>query len=455
MQHKYELFLFSFHDHTGITHHLEKMALKGWMLESTGFFWRYRKAPRQQVHYAVTYFPTSSDFDPAPSDKEVMFRDFCAAAGWEHIAQAGEMQIFRSFRSDPTPLDTEPQVQVETIHKSMKSSHLKNQAGLVLSNALLLLFLLFRLFVDPLNILKYGGYLLTMFSELLLIAEAAWETVSYFAWRKRALAAAEEGCFLPTAGRRWPKIMNQVLTWTMLLALLSTMGANYLPILLGTLAAILIPVAIARAVQNHMKKRGVPGRTNKGVTLALSGGLAVAASFLMLTAIVSGTMANRYDGAEEYTVSGVSHYAYHDEMPLYMGDLADVENEDYSNRLYESGSFLLKEAEGTIRRRFDRREDPVAPTLLSYTVWVSPLPSILDLTAQDRLDWYSGRSALDYHYEPITFASWAEAAWQLYDGEEAEQQYLLRFKDHVIEIDFDFMPTGEQMATAIEKLLTV
>ena len=452
MQHRYELFLFSFHDHTGIARHLEKMALKGWLLESTSLFWTYRKAPRQRVRYAVTYFP-SSDFDPAPSDKEYLFRDFCESAGWEFVARAGEMQIFRSFRSDPTPLDTEPMVQVETIHKSMKGSHLKNLAGLVLSNAFLLLFLLFRLFVDPLNILKYGGYLLTMFSELLLIAEAAWETVSYFAWRKRALAAAEEGRFLPTAGRRWPKTMNQVLTWTMLLALLSTMGANYLPILLGTLAAILIPVAIARAVQNHMKKRGVSGRTNKRVTLALSAGLAVAASFLMLTAIVSGTMANRYDGAEEYTVSGVSHYAYHDELPLYMEDLVNVDGTAYSNRLYETGSFLVTETQVNIHRRFDRREDPDAPTSLDYTLWTSPFPAILDLVVEDQMEWYSGRSALGRHYEPITFASGAESAWQLYDGEEAEQQYLLRFERHIIEIDFDFTPTGEQMATAIEKLL--
>ena len=81
---KRELFHFSFHDHTGITRHLEKMALKGWLLDRTGFFWAYRKAPRQYVRYAVTYFPSSSDFNPTLPEKEAMFRDFCESAGWEY-----------------------------------------------------------------------------------------------------------------------------------------------------------------------------------------------------------------------------------------------------------------------------------------------------------------------------------------------------------------------------------
>lgn len=454
MQHKYELFLFSFHDHTGTAAHLEKMAKKGWMLESTGFFWKYRKCEPQTVRYAVTYFP-SSDFDPGPSDKEYMFRDFCESAGWEFIAQADRMQIFRSTRPDPVPLDTEPQVQVETIHAAMTGSHLKNQVGLALSTAVLLLFILFRLISDPLSILTYNGYLLTLFSESLLLLEVAWETGSYFCWRKKALAAAEEGRFLPTPGRRWPKILNQALTWLLFLGFLSTVTVRYLPILLGTLGAILGAVAIARFVQNRMKARGVKGSTNRAVTMALSGGLAVVFSLVLLGGIVAGTMSNRYEDAEEYTANGVSHYAYHDEMPLYMGDLADVANEDYSNRLYESGSILLREAEATIRRRFDRREDPSAPTLLSYTVWTSPFGSILDLVTEDRIDWYEGRTALGRHYEPITAASGAVDAWQLYDAETAEEQYLLRFEGHVIEIDFDFAPTGEQMAEAIKKLLTV
>ena len=36
MNRRYELFLYPFFDHTGISRHLERMALKGWELEKTG-----------------------------------------------------------------------------------------------------------------------------------------------------------------------------------------------------------------------------------------------------------------------------------------------------------------------------------------------------------------------------------------------------------------------------------
>ena len=72
---------------------------------------------------------------------------------------------------------------------------------------------------------------------------------------------------------------------------------------------------------------------------------------------------------------------------------------------------------------------------------------------EDRLEWYSGRIALEQHYVSLPSVFGIEAVWQLYDGENARDQYLLRFERCVIEIDFDFPPTVEQMTAAVEKLL--
>ena len=113
---KRELFLFSFHDHTGIARHLEKMALKGWLLDRTGFFWTYHSCEPQSIRYAVTYFPDTEE----ASGKEALFRDLCQEAGWAFVTKHKEMQIFRSTLPDPEPLDTEPMAQIEAIHASMK-----------------------------------------------------------------------------------------------------------------------------------------------------------------------------------------------------------------------------------------------------------------------------------------------------------------------------------------------
>lgn len=453
MNRRYEMFLFSFHDHTGIARHLEQLALKGWLLEKTGFFWTYRKAPRQRVRYAVTYFPTSSDFNPTLPEKEAMFRDFCESAGWEFVAQAGEMQIFRSFRPDPTPLDTEPMVQVETIHRSMKGSHLKSQATIAALMVFQLGMLLWRLFSDPLSILTYSGNLLSLFSEAALLAEIGFETLSYFRWRKKALLAAEEGHFLPTAGRRWPMALYFLFLLLAVLSFLPSLGTEYLGVVLGTLAAIFGGVAMGRFTQNRLKARGVASRTNKIVSSALSGGLALVFTFAVMGFFIRSTIQGRYDGAEEYTVDpSRTHYAYHDVLPLYMEDLAEVDGTAYSNRLYERGSFFITETQVNIHRRFDREDDGTAPRSLDYTVWQSSFPAILDLAVEDRMDWYSGRIALGQRYVPLSPAFGAEAVWQLYSEEEPRDQYLLRFEDCVIEIDFDFPPTGAQMETAIAAL---
>ena len=66
----------SFFDHTGISGHLEKMAAKGWMIEkivNTG--WVYRRIEPKKIHFAVSYFPKASEFDPEPSEEQKMFHD--------------------------------------------------------------------------------------------------------------------------------------------------------------------------------------------------------------------------------------------------------------------------------------------------------------------------------------------------------------------------------------------
>jgi len=58
MKRKYEFNWYNFLDKKGIENHLNKMAEKGWLLEKVGInFFRYTKTQKQNVRYAVTYFP--------------------------------------------------------------------------------------------------------------------------------------------------------------------------------------------------------------------------------------------------------------------------------------------------------------------------------------------------------------------------------------------------------------
>ena len=107
------------YDYQGIERHLSAMAAKGWRLEKAGpQLWTYRRAEPASVHYAVTYIPDSSQFNPGPTERQQTLEELCAAAGWEKVADWFQMQIYCSEAENPIPLETEESVRLEAVHRS-------------------------------------------------------------------------------------------------------------------------------------------------------------------------------------------------------------------------------------------------------------------------------------------------------------------------------------------------
>ena len=62
-KHRFEPF--AFYNSTGICRHLEKMAAKGWMLtRMSTLWWTYRRTEPRKLHFAISYLPNLSQFDP-------------------------------------------------------------------------------------------------------------------------------------------------------------------------------------------------------------------------------------------------------------------------------------------------------------------------------------------------------------------------------------------------------
>ena len=117
--------LYSLYDRSGMEEHLAQMAEQGWLLEKIGaYLWTYRRIEPKRLTFSVCYFPKASQFDPAPSEEQETFYDFCAHTGWVLAAANAQLQVFYNERPHPVPIETDPVAEVEAFRKDMKKRFL-------------------------------------------------------------------------------------------------------------------------------------------------------------------------------------------------------------------------------------------------------------------------------------------------------------------------------------------
>ena len=204
---KFQVNWYQVNDSEAMAAKLEKMAAKGWLLDKvSNFGWTYRRAEPAQVKYTITYFPDASVFDPAPTEGQETYADFCQAAGWEFVAAYGPIQFFRSTRPDPIPIETDEGEKLRASHKTMLKT-------LVLSHVLLLFSAGLQLPAQRLNF-RYAPFstvssnqsmaLALLATGLLLYCAAI--LLDYFIWYRRSKRAVERGgasVKVHTRARRW------------------------------------------------------------------------------------------------------------------------------------------------------------------------------------------------------------------------------------------------------------
>ena len=199
-----EINLYSYYDHAGIARHLEDMARQGWQLEKAGStFFTYRRCDPAELHYAVVYFPKASQFDPEPPAEQREFWELCKATGWELVTSRYQMQIFCNPAKDPTPIETDPVVQVENVRAAMKKGAVRGNWCMVFC-ALLQIWLQFRSAYTIRDLLLSTFTLSAILIWLMLGINAIEELTAYYRrYRKAKAAAREEGILLSPRSRKW------------------------------------------------------------------------------------------------------------------------------------------------------------------------------------------------------------------------------------------------------------
>ena len=458
---KRKIMPFTFYDRTGIEGRLEEQAEKGWLLEKcSASGWIYRRIEPAKIHFSVVYFPAADAFDPHPSDKQVRFQEFCEHTGWELIASNVQMQIYCNRREHPIPIETDPVIEVENIHKSVK----KTMFPAYFSNLVLAVMQIGlaaqRFSWDPMTeLLSLPAMLATLFWCLDVVF---WTVLlgMYFHWHMRAKKAAMDGQFLETKSTDGFQFLMLGTTTLALVCMYLSFG-SWRTALVGFLmvVGILGLSAVMIWLSNRMKLKNVSAKTNKFITYAF----AVVMSFVLCGGVIWLVVSTRMeeldktDQAETYEFRGHIFYVYNDPIPLRIEDLIETDYDGYSYEIISDGSSpLLSRYEARQRTRYDALAEPE----LEYRIVQVKVPFLYDWVLNLMLEDFDHNHAFpdddpnwkeDRQIDPAPWG--AENAYQLYLGGEAHERYLLCYEDTIIEIDLDWFPTEEQMEIVRAKLI--
>lgn len=448
---KRELNWYQANDSEAMARRLEKMAAKGWLLESVDSMWRtYRRAEPSSVRYAVTYFPDASVFDGSPTGGQETYADYCAAAGWEFVAAYGPIQYFRSTRPDPVPIETDEGEKLRSIHKTMLKT-------LVLAHCLLLVSVgvttwshtsSFR--YAPLSAVSsnmtLGLYLLLAVLLVYLVAILA----DYFIWYFRSKASVARGGACKKVHTQARLMGGWVLIGALALCLAGTLSEVLKPGMAIVMAysfgmAALLVVAIPLGLK-WLKKRGLSRGVVRGGYIALCVGLGVlyAAGAIALAMRLASTGAMHREPAEVYTTSyGYTWDLFRDDLPVTLEDLGfDVPAEAHCSYEAEVDRSLLASF-----GRFDQDALEIGSDLpiWSYQTAIIPWDWLRDL-CWDALSEYHSNTP----FQPAGPRCGAERA-MVRGGR--WQDFLLYYGDRIICIQAGWELTEEQVQLAADRLL--
>lgn len=465
---KRRLETFSFYDRSGLEAHLVKMAARGWLPEKIGrAVWTYRKIEPKKLSFSVCYFPEATQFDPGPSEGQETFYDFCAHTGWILAAANAQLQVFYNEREDPVPIETDPVLEVEAIHRAMERSVLPSYLVLLVIFGFFAGLWVWQLAVNPVALLASASQQFAGICWLECILLMAVELLSYYRWHKKAVQAAQRGEFLKSRSRRTLQTAALLFLGVLVVYYFLTLASagNRIGIVMAVISYcifILVTTLVPDGVKGLLKRKKVSANVNRAATIAsvFVAGYAImgAVMFVVLFGSSNGWFA--WD-EQTYEYRGQTFTARSDQLPLAVEDLVDVDYEGYTREFHTVQSLLLAQHKAAQKPRFDAEHYKEMPRL-EYTVTVVKASFLYDMCKNSLLhskakDWNQGMPAGTWYlYEPADAAPWgAEEAYRWTSQEYGPgNTFLLCWPDRLVEIKFDsdWQLTPEQMALVAEKL---
>lgn len=449
MKTKREIFMYSLLEFKEIEKRLEKRAAEGWRLKKAGtFFWTYEEAEPKQVHYSIVFFPKTDNLQPEPSDSLLMMREYCKRTGWKLVAEQGQMQVFCNEEVNPVPIETEAWIQVKNIHETMKK-------GIVLTHAILLANAVLQLgmqavqfFTNPLNWLSMGFNFYIIWCWIGLGIGSAVEIIHYFAWYKKAkrMAEEEEILYLPKsikAFRITCLIIPMVALFFAVLALANfTTGKYGLLVLVWSTVIIGVPIGGSRL----LKKWKVSAKWNRIVIVLLA-----------IVCTVGMTVGIFVSVSEDANLI----FRRDEDMLIQLSDLREVEEDQLRSSSRRSDSLFLFREEGYQSERLEEGVDLSERSSMEYTILRVKMPFIYDYCKEELmaekyryvdLAWVNQSG-----YRKVDMPAWGalEVYCYYYDDGVTENEYFVCYEDCMLQIDFGWDVTDEDIAKVRESIYNI
>ena len=388
------------HECKALEEYLEEKALEGWMLEDIicGFL-IFKKNKPQKCKFAVDIF-TDNNKDE--------YIEYCEAGGWKYLFQHDKFLIFYTEDKIITPIQTDEEIVLKKVRKSILRSLLYNifLIGLMISN----------LFTGEKN--GYGffseisdnGALLVMASLIIIIIGAVIDTVKDGLWYFKSNRAFKINENINYPSLKSLKVKNvcfsmyMCILGLMIINLFGDIGSNKGHIFLAVFV-VMCAVCISRIINILLKKY-------KKASKVLAVLICVVAIFISTNIIVSGRdMINYVRNESQTPIMSISdfidmktktEYLYFDSSKSFLAS-----SYTYSYEGYYSGTEAVDKVGSEVY--FD------------YEICKSKYKWIIDKTFETYLKRYK-----HFEYEEVQDDNWG--ALTVYKSDKLNGGYLLKYK---------------------------
>lgn len=457
---KYKWNKFLFYDYTGIVSQCEGMALQGWKLKKiTPFFYEYDKIEPQPLKYTVTYFSEASDFNADIPQSQQTFQDYCESAGWKLAAENAQMLIFYSQEKDPIPIETDETLKLKIIHRAMKKNFIPSQILLIIIAILQLVMQIFDIKNRPISFFSDATRLYVILLWGLVLISVLMSLLGYICWYRKSKKSISLGgsCVEKRTSSRSSAIVLALTGIILILWAYSLYLKGFSWVKIG-IVALLIPSGLyiaMRCIRESLKKKKYSKKTNLTVIIIACIVLAFLSTggiiFITILGINSGNLTTHE--ALIYTMERPDGTTwdwkvYHDDIPLKVEDLMEVNYNYYSYENLEQDSIFIN----WIKAYQNSFPDDADIPELRYEIVDVKLPILYEMIENEYKDGDIYSEEMGNHFIQTDDASWkASKVYQFYYQDEPANEYIICWDKKIVKIWFSWTPTAEQIKIVAEK----